>query len=164
MSDKVPNYPALREQTKSDWEDKISLLNTTDPNLHYISDQWDIPLYRGKLVLILSNNTERVSKVLKTEFEPNEQLYAHTILHDADGWQGFGIILNFWHEKVNVTHGTIAHEVSHVASMVLDDRGFIPDFKNDEARSYLTEWATDKVYETINQVKLEITTDRYYKK
>lgn len=49
-------------------------------------------------------------------------------------------------KRSKLSHGLIAHEVVHLVNMIMADRGFKPDFNNDEAQAYLTEWVTEQIY------------------
>lgn len=40
---------------------------------------------------------------------------------------------------------TVAHECLHAVNGILEARGVVPDFKNDEIQCYLLEWLMEKV-------------------
>jgi hypothetical protein len=104
----------------------------------------DIPLFRGKLVLIISNDTEKVKKYLPNFGDRN--VYAHTCYYDWKGYGSFFIVLNFDNDYRKLYHGTVTHESIHAANMIANDRGVIADFNNDEPLAYLSEWIADEVY------------------
>ena len=104
----------------------------------------DIPLFRGKLILIISNDTEGVKKHLPNFGDRN--VYAHTCYYNWKGHGAFFIVLNFDNPYRKVYHGTITHESIHAANMIADNRGVLADFSNDEPIAYLAEWIADQAY------------------
>ena len=117
----------------------------------YHLKHFNIPFYRGYLVVILTDDTERINKMLSVNFE---NIYGYTIYDAYRGQQGFFIVLNPNSSFRNMTHGTIAHEAYHAAGFIAIRRGITADFDNDEPLAYLADWITDKVYETFNHFKL----------
>ena len=107
----------------------------------------DIPLYRGKLVIILSNNMEQVKSTV--ECFDKDELFAHSCLRNYKGIQGFFIILNFDNSFAYMTYGIITHEIVHTTGEIADARGIVPDFDNDEPLAYLAEWIAEIVYEFV---------------
>lgn len=109
----------------------------------------EIPLYRGKLVVILSNDASKVKKLLPHSNYVN--IYAHSITCNWKGSLGYVAIINLNNEYRGMKHGCIAHEAVHLAHFILGDRGHKSDFDNDEAEAYLTEWITDRIYDLIKK-------------
>ncbi len=109
----------------------------------------DIPIYRGKLVYIISNDVERL-KINIPKFSDNE-IYAHTYFREYCGKQGFYIILNFSSKYRNILHGTIAHECLHATNFILRDRGLELSVEGDEAQAYLLDYIVDKLYEFVKK-------------
>lgn len=97
--------------------------------------------------VIVSDDIEYVKKYIP---EMEGEIYAHSWLHRLGDKQFFVCILNF---KANrkVTHGTIAHEATHLAHMILEQRGSIADYINDEHVAYLVEYITDFIYKSIGK-------------
>lgn len=119
---------------------------------YYFEEEFKIPLYRGYLIVIISNDTEKLEDRLPGhEFN---HVYAHTIFDNHKGFQGFHIILNLDHPKRPITVGTIAHEALHVTDMVMHERGVIADHVNDEPSAYLIDWVTDRVCEVLDKNKV----------
>lgn len=113
-----------------------------------------IPLYRGKLVMILTNSKKKLRKHVP-EYK-GETLYAHAIYTDWNGVQGFAIVLNFNNKFRKIHHGTIAHEVIHITNFISDMRDIRLDLVNDEPIAYLAEWITDQIYAFVRKHKFKI--------
>ncbi len=114
----------------------------------------NIPLYRGKLVIIITDSAKQVKKHIP-EFD-DAYLYAHSYWAKFKKSQGYYIILNFKNPYRKIHHGTIAHEAVHTAHFIMKDRGIIDSFENDEAKAYLVEWITDQVYKVIKNANHEV--------
>jgi len=108
-----------------------------------------IPLYRGYLVIILSNSQKRVRKIIPEFHEP--YIYAHSYFSNYKNRQGFFMILDPLAKYRAIKSGVVAHEAVHLASMIAYRRGFEPDFNNDEPLAYLTEWIVDFAHQTIKK-------------
>jgi len=131
---------------------------TKETKEYLYKKDFEIPLYRGKLFVILSNSGNKVREVVK-EFDADD-LYAHTYYFKytedkQEGERAYAIILNPDKTDPPVTNGTIAHESLHVANMIADIGGLIPDFNNDEPIAYLVQWIFDKVDEVIRKYNYE---------
>ncbi len=142
-----------------EWRDAVRDIKSHKGKKFFYRQEWDIPLYHGKLVVFITNRLKKLKRELP-EFGDGP-LYAHTVYHNANGWAGYGTVLNFWNQKSRLTHGAITHEVIHLVNMILEDRGFRPDFANDEAVTYLGEWVTNRIYHMIDALGLEVVSDRY---
>lgn len=129
-----------------------------------IEKSTDIPLYQGKLVLLLASEAKEVQERIN-DFKPLEsgKVYAsaHPFSFNEDNLAAYAIILNMKDRENKITHGTIAHEAMHIVSMVLEDRGVIADFNNDEPAAYLLTWVVDKIYSWLIEVS-ESTKDESY--
>lgn len=110
-----------------------------------------IPIYRGSLIVLLTNDVEEVKKYCP-EFS-KQDIYAHAVNASFDGIDGYFIILNPKSEYRQLTHGVIAHEVLHVVNMISINRGIECDLNNDEPIAYLTEWVCDFVYSALHDAK-----------
>ena len=108
----------------------------------------NIPIYRGKLIIVLTNSNKKLQKYLPY-FE--DDIYAHTYLDNYRSRDGYYCILNFNNDYRKMYHGVIAHEAVHVSSFLLENRGVKLDFNNDEPAAYLVEWITDQIYSFINK-------------
>lgn len=108
-----------------------------------------VPLYRGKLVIILTNDKEQLQKYIP-DFEDKEP-YAHTGLVNWKGNQGFVIVLNFENSFRKMHNGTITHEAIHATHLIAQERGIEADFLNDEPIAYLAEFITDEIYKLMTK-------------
>ena len=115
----------------------------------HIVKHYEIPLYRGNLVVVISNDIDKIKALFPADLFNDENIYAHTLYGNCRGQQDFYIVLNPYSKYRKMYHGTIAHEALHATSFLLDKRGIQIDVNNDEPQAYLIEWVTDKVYETL---------------
>lgn len=109
----------------------------------------EIPLYRGYLVVILTNSCKKLKSRIP-EFT-DEELYAQCRSIPFKGRQGHAVVFNFHSGKRAITPGCIAHEAVHIAGFIASDRGFIPDFRNDEPIAYLVDWITDEIHKLVKK-------------
>jgi hypothetical protein len=126
-----------------------------------IKRSFEIPLYRGRFIVMFSDYNVQVSDHYDDLGENKTLEYASFILVNEkrkDGIYGsFLIGFNLKHKNRKITHGIISHEVLHAAHALLNDRGLKLTNESDEAYSYLIEWMTDLVYATIRKYNLEIS-------
>lgn len=115
----------------------------------HVSETIEVPLYRGYLNILISDSLDHV-KIELPEFD-SEELYAHLEYGNYDGRQGFFVIFNPNSKFRPITHGIIAHEALHAAYLILDMRGISIDYSHDEILAYLTEWVTDRIYESFKR-------------
>lgn len=106
----------------------------------------NIPIYKGNLVMILSNDKDKISKLDKGWTK--EDIYAHAIHGEYKNFEAFYIVLDIKNSS-KITNGVIAHEAFHVAEFIAESRGFIPDFENNESVAYILEWVTDQIHKFI---------------
>lgn len=112
---------------------------------------FQIPLYRGYLVVVISNDIAKTKELFPKEIFDNNTVYAHCVYGNYKGQQGFYIVINPFSKYRSIFHGTIAHEALHACSFLLRQRGIEIDASNDEPQAYLIEWITDKVYEVLKK-------------
>ena len=113
---------------------------------HYIKGK-EIPIYKGKLYVVVSNDYEKVEKLIPGfDKWSNGELYAHSFLVTYKGEEGIFIILNFDHEYEKMTYGVIVHELRHAADLVAQRRGLNTTPQNTENNAYLMEWMANTVF------------------
>lgn len=115
---------------------------------HLFIKSTEVPLYRGKLVIIFTDSSEKLKKYVPDFYG---KVYGHSWLVDFHGKEAFALILNFKNPNIKITPGVITHESIHIANFILNSRGVQPSFSNDEPITYLAEWVTDKVYEFMEK-------------
>lgn len=117
----------------------------------------EIPIYRGKLVILLGNDVEKLTSVL-SEWDKDEEPYAHAWRLGYKGWKSACVVLNFHHSKSKINHGIVAHEAMHATHFIAQDSDIDFDFDNPEPITYLLEWVTNEIHKFIHQkgFKVEI--------
>lgn len=102
----------------------------------------DIPLYRSKLMYILSNDIEKVRIRVPIIYDVVKDgiMYAHSLLLVGEGYERYCILLNYDCKHRKMYSGTVAHEALHICNMIADNRGIKHDTKNDEPMAYLLEY------------------------
>lgn len=116
----------------------------------------EIPLYRGILIIILTNDKEKILKYLPDFKE--ERVYAHCWLKEWHNKQGYVIVLNFDNDFRKINNGTISHEALHACHFIADYVGIRPDFDNDEVLAYLIDWITDEIYKMLKKYNFKCGT------
>ena len=115
----------------------------------------NVPLYRGKLVVIITSSVKQLKKYIPDWTD--KEIYASTYYAPyKEKQQGYYIILNFKGTYRKIQHGTIAHESTHAAHFIMKHNGLIGDLVDDEAQAYLVGWITDQVYKVIRQTKYKV--------
>ncbi len=122
---------------------------------HFYVRSINIPIYKGRLIIILTNDSKMLNSHVPEFENVKEEVYAHTFYTSWDESQAFVIALNFKH-KVKITHGIIWHEVLHVVNYIANYVGIEHDVNNDEPMAYLGTWITDEVYKFINKQNIKI--------
>ena len=107
----------------------------------------DLPIYKGKVIIILSNDLEQVKKTYP-DFH-KDKVFASAIYDDYKGWKGYYFILDPTNE--NFSLGIIAHECFHISNMILSHIGHIADLVNDETHAYLIGYLCDEVYDFMQK-------------
>lgn len=102
------------------------------------SKEVSIPIYFGKLTMILTNEWEVVNKVYNTKIDDN--LYDAVVFEMKDNDEYIVAI------KV-IKWSIIAHEVVHIVNAIFLKCGIELDRHNDEPQAYLTGW----IFEEINK-------------
>ena len=119
------------------------------------SEAFQVPIYKIKFVVVLSNDTEKLSKLIP-EWDKNEDPYAHCMLDRHEEKAAVFVILNFHSEEDKITNGIICHEAIHAAGMILNRAEVISSFDNDEPLCYLAEWISNNIYAFIKKQNMKI--------
>ena len=113
---------------------------------HYIKGK-EIPIYKGKLYVVVSNDYEKVCTLVPNFEEIGKgELYGHTFLMSYKGVESIFIVLNFDHKCDKMTYGVIVHELRHAADLVAQSRGLNTTPQNTESNAYLMEWMANTVF------------------
>ena len=97
-----------------------------------------IPIYYGKLTIIIDKDLSFVEKKYKTTTLND---FGAVVIKDKVGYRHY--IVAFTDEK----HlSNIAHEIVHIKNYIFLDCGIELDRNNDEAEAYLTGYLFDKIY------------------
>ena len=110
-----------------------------------------IPIYEGKLIVILSNDFGVSLSELGEQFE-NANEYGGFCFR-GKGFREYVIIL-----PPDAEPCIIAHECLHATNYCLSDSGVGVTLENDEAQAHLLGWFVGEVYEAIK--KIHKTLDR----
>lgn len=113
----------------------------------------DIPIYRGKLIIIVSDDKEEIKKKI-SDFEEDGDIYGHACLTNWEGWQGFALVINHKNKHRPLTFGVIAHEALHLTNFLMNERGVHLDYENDEPHAYLLDWIIEQVLDFLSQHKI----------
>lgn len=110
-----------------------------------------IPIYNGKLVIIVTTNIKKVAEqynvVSKTT--SNNDFDIITFVCPTKK----GITRYFYVQKADVSYGAIAHDAKHIVNEIFKDRGQELDLYNDEAECYLLGWVVNQIHININKKK-----------
>lgn len=106
----------------------------------------DIPIYYGKLVMVLSDNWEEVN--LKYWNDIGDQFAAAVFQRDIKNFPRYIVAFNGKPEGK-----TIAHEVVHLVSHIFRDRGITMDPYNDEPQAYLTGFLFQEIEKFLRTIK-----------
>lgn len=116
-----------------------------------------IPIYDGRLLIVLTNSYNKLIELdtgFKDDGDDSVYAFAQEIYHK--GMVTWSVVLNLEYMPYPITHGTIAHEASHISHMVLGRAGAQADFDNDEPVTYLTEWVTDEIYKVMKKYNKKV--------
>jgi hypothetical protein len=101
----------------------------------------EIPIYCGKLTMILADDLKAIEKKYKTM--PLEDFGAVTL--KGAGYRHYVVAFTDANHLSN-----IAHEIVHLKNYIFLDCAMSSDRYNDEPEAYLTGWLFDKIYEFLN--------------
>ena len=110
---------------------------------YFHKKEMTFPIYKGKFVIILTNDDEKILKYLPDH--KGQDLYAHTYYTTWKGEDALIVLLNPDNEFDYITAGVLAHEATHVATAVMALRGIKVDAETDEPMAYFVEWVVDEL-------------------
>lgn len=107
-----------------------------------IKETVEIPIYRGKLTIILDKNLSYIEKKFKTLSLKN---YGAVALRHNKEPRHYVVAFEC------IDNSLIAHEVVHIVNYVFQDTGVELDIRNDEAQAYLTGWLFSEIEKIIKK-------------
>ena len=108
-----------------------------------------IPIYFGKLLVIVSVDWEYVNKTYK--FDLNNETSAcvfETV--DRKGVTTFVVAFT----EINPSSDKIAHEAVHLVGLLFKNRGILADFNNDEPFAYMLGWTVKSINSLLLKIKV----------
>ncbi len=106
-----------------------------------------IPIYYGKLVIIISEDYKSVVKKYKIKTKKDVELYGafvYTALNK--GFPEYLICVD-----QNISNHLLAHECVHLVNEIFLHTGTKLDRKNDESQALLTGWCFKKIENFLNE-------------
>ena len=103
------------------WLSEIIFINSNDDQLLY--DEWDLD-FKGRMPRASFFNYHKDVEEEGVKFQK----------------EMFVMVLNTEHPIDAPSYGTLVHECIHAAGAILDSRGVLADWNNDEALAYLVQW------------------------
>lgn len=112
-----------------------------------------IPIYFGRLVVIVNNDFNESFKKYHLSFEDSYDDCMGLSYHieSKNGIQQFFIFLND-----HPTHSTIAHESLHITHYILDHACHKPDYNNDEPECYLHDYIVGEIYKFLEKHNIKV--------
>ena len=108
-----------------------------------ITKEIKIPIYFGKLILIYTDNLEKVNQVYNTKID--DSLYDAVVFEPMDKDEYvIAIKVAKW--------SIIAHEIVHVVNAIFLKCGIELDRNNDEPQAYLTGWVAEEIDKFLKDV------------
>lgn len=100
-----------------------------------------IPIYCGKITIILDKDLSYVEKKYKTKSLKD---FGAVTLKDKSKYRNYVVAFEY------STGSIIAHEIVHLINYIYLDCGIELDRMNDENQAYLTGWLFDEIYNFLN--------------
>lgn len=119
----------------------------------YKTKVWDLPLYPGKLQVIITNDIDLIQDPIVKEIllEDHDSLYAHYVkgANDKGEIQHSIVLLSDLVKDKEYVHGLVAHESLHAVIEICDYVGIDIKADNPEPITYFLAWVVNRVYEVI---------------
>lgn len=100
-----------------------------------------IPIYCGKLTIILDKDLSFVEKKYKTKSLKD---FGAVTLKDETKYRHYVVAFEYSYGSI------IAHEIVHLINYIYLDCGIELDRVNDENQAYLTGWLFDEIHKFLN--------------
>lgn len=102
-----------------------------------------IPIYYGEIVLVQADNLSKISNKYKL---PSLKQYGAACFRKVDKE---GYVKYYMAVDMDVTHGLISHEATHIVNMVFKDKHIKIDIHNDEPQAYFMGWVVEECYKHL---------------
>lgn len=112
-----------------------------------IKKKYKIPIYHGTLIVIISDDLEKINEKYKLfdKDELNIDEYDGLVVRKSlKGYTQYYVLL-----EPGVKLSVLVHESKHAVNRIFYDRSIDLDIINDEAECYLLGWVFSKVYQTF---------------
>lgn len=123
----------------------------------YKSMVWDLPLYPGKLQVIITSSRDLIQDTCVKDIlmEKQEDVYAHYVcgVDSEDRIQHSIVLLSDLVKDKQQVHGLVAHESLHAVIEICDYVDIDIKVDNPEPVTYLLAWVVNRVYEVIKLLK-----------
>lgn len=104
----------------------------------------DIPIYRGRLILIQKKKLENISKEYKPDFDLHGFEACVVCKNEKNGYRNFIMLF----EKPTNSR-IIAHESLHILSELFKHRGIDISYTNDEHGAYFLGWVVEQCHKYL---------------
>jgi len=108
------------------------------------STEVKIPIYYGKLIIVVTKNLEELNPFYNTKID--DSLYDAVCFEIIDKDEYIIAIKK-------VEWSIIAHEVVHIVNAIFLKCGIELDRHNDEPQAYLTGWVTGEIDKFLKEIK-----------
>lgn len=116
----------------------------------------NIPIYHGYLILIFCDDIKAASDKYALGLE--REYTGAFVYKMREAKTGVGLYYMVFDVK-HFMHSTIAHETTHCANWVFQDRQINFDYLNDEPYAYFVGWIAHQVYKYAYLKKIEVITN-----
>lgn len=107
------------------------------------STEVKIPIYFGKLIIVVAKNLEELNPFYNTKIE--DSLYDAVFFEIKENDEYIIAIKK-------VEWSIIAHEVVHIVNAIFLKCRIEPDRNNDEPQAYLTGWVTNEIDKFLKEI------------
>lgn len=97
-----------------------------------------IPIYFGKLIIIVTDDYAKVDAMYNTQIQDN--LYEAVVFEIKDRDEHVVVF-----KEGRISWSVIAHEVVHIVNRIFLKCGIELDRENDEPQAYLTGWVMNEI-------------------
>lgn len=114
--------------------------------MRYKESKFNLPIYNANIVYIDTDDNNKLEKEwgIELDYKPHATVLIRDI-HEGEMFKRtYFIILNTKSQAGNIGMGHLAHESFHLSNMILESKGAIATFDNDEPQAYLLQYLFNK--------------------